>query len=139
MTSKIRSPYKGLIIFYIFEFPVIWFTFLFVLIINIQLQVKLVLFILLFLSRVILAGLSTSIYWHMYYKITTSDSRSSQESLFNTIHLIVSLVGFGLVGKILETYSFLGVLTFLLFLSCLGISLLLFAKNPDMDSSLSYS
>jgi len=137
ITSKIYSPYKGLIIFYIFEFPVIWFAFLSVLIIDLQLQVKLLLYVLIFLIRVILAGLTTSIYWHLYYKITTSGSRSSQESLFNTIYLIVSLVGFGMVGKILETYSFLGALIFLFFVSCLGIFLLLFAKNPDLDSSIS--
>ncbi len=139
LTSKIHSPYKGLIIFYIFEFPMIWFAFLTVLIIDLQSQMKLILFVLIFLIRVILAGLTTSVYWHLYYKITSSDSRSSQESIFNTIHLIVSLIGFGMVGKVLESYSFLGAILSILLISCLGILLLIFAKNPGIESSMSLS
>ena len=131
MTSFIQSSYKGVLIFYILDYPVIWMVYLLILLCNFPFFIKLSLIMMIFFLKIILSGLAIGLYWQLYYKITSSEIRSSQESLFNTINLILSLIGFGLIGTILDSSGFVGALLFLLIISGLGILSLIFAKNPD--------
>ena len=133
VTSFIHSPYKGLLIFYILAYPVIWISYLFTVISFLPLDIKLSLIVIIFFVRVILVGLATGLYWSLYLNITSSETRSSQESLFNTINLTFSLLGYGLIGTILEATSFVGALIFLFTVSVLGIILLGLAKMPKND------
>lgn len=133
VTSFIHSPYKGLLIFYILAYPVIWISYLFTVISFLPLDIKLSLIVIIFFVRVILVGLATGLYWSLYLNITSSETRSSQESLFNTINLTFSLLGYGLIGTILEATSFVGALIFLFIISILGIILLGLAKMPKYD------
>ncbi|MFX0013610.1 MAG: MFS transporter [Promethearchaeota archaeon] len=132
VTSFIQSSYKGILIFYILDYPVVWMAYLLVLICNLPTYIQLSLIILIFLFKIILSGLATGLYWQLYLKITSSKCRSSQESLFNTINLLLSLIGFGMIGIILESASFIGTLMFLFLISCLGIVSLIAAKNPEI-------
>lgn len=131
ITSYIKSAYKGILLFYVLDYPVVWMAYLLVLIVKFPFFIQLSLIILIFFFKIILSGLATSLYWQLYYQITSSEKRSSQESLFNTINLIISLIGFGLIGIILETSSFVGTLLFLFLMSSLGILVLIGTKNPD--------
>lgn len=131
VTSFIKSPYKGMLVFYILDYPIVWLLYSFILLLSFPLYFTIVLFILVFLLKVILNGLSTGIYWQLYYKITSSKNRSSQESLFNTINLIISLIGFWLIGMIIESYNFIGALIFLFLISGLGVFVFILAKNPN--------
>ncbi|UCG90625.1 MAG: MFS transporter [Candidatus Heimdallarchaeota archaeon] len=135
ITSFINSPYQGLLIFYTLNYPVSWIVYLCILFIDFSPNVKLNLVILTFFLRIILIGLTTGLYWQLYLNITSSETRSSQESLFNTIYLLLSIIGYGLLGVILEFCSFVGSLIYLLAISCLGILLLVLVKNPDHISS----
>ncbi|MFX1515006.1 MAG: MFS transporter [Promethearchaeota archaeon] len=130
MTSFIRSAYKGVILFYILDYPVVWMAYIIVLVVDLPSLIKIVLIISIFFVKIILSGLTISLYWQLYYQITSSEKRSSQESLYNTINLIISLCGFTIIGVILESYSFLGTLHFLFIVSLLGILMLLIARNP---------
>ncbi|MFX0051100.1 MAG: MFS transporter [Candidatus Hermodarchaeota archaeon] len=129
ITSFIQSPYKGILFFYIFGYPVIWSFYICIMIIPIPLYIKLTLFISIYFFKIVLSGLSIGLFWQFYYKITSSESRSSQESLFNTISLLISLIGYGLMGTILESSGFIGGLFFLLILSCIAIFILVSAKK----------
>lgn len=131
ITSFIYSPHKGLLIFYIVIYPFLLIVFLVIFIINFPSIIKLNLIILTFIFRITLIGLAAGLYWQLYLNITSSEIRSSQESFFNTIHLISSVIGFGLLGIVLEYFSFIGSLIFLIFISFLGILFLLIAKNPN--------
>ncbi len=134
ITSFINSPYKGILIFYILIYPVIWIAYLCIIVINFSPHIKLILIILTFFLRVILRGLTTGLYWQFYINITSSETRSSQESLFNTIYMVLSIIGYGLLGTILESFSFIGALIFLFGVSCLGILILVLARNPESVS-----
>ncbi len=138
VTSFIKSSYKGILLFYIIGYPVVWMAYLLVLIVNFPSFIKLVLIILIFFLKIILSGLATSMYWQLYYQITSSERRSSQESLFNTINLIISLIGFGIIGIIMESSSFVGTLSFLFMMSSLGILVLIIAKNPDNSGHVNH-
>ncbi|MHA2305280.1 MAG: MFS transporter [Candidatus Hodarchaeales archaeon] len=126
-TSFIKSPYHGLVSIYIFTFPIAWFYNIGVLIIDLPSIYKISLIILIYFLRIVLSGLSTGLYWQFYLTITSSEIRSSQESLFNTINLIVSIFGFAVIGIIIESNGFIDALLFLLFASIIGIFLLLSA------------
>jgi MFS family permease len=131
ITSFIQSPYKGILFFYIFGYPVIWSFYICIMSIPMPLYIKLTLFISVYFIKIILSGLSIGLFWQFYYKITSSESRSSQESLFNTISLIVSLIGYGIMGTILESSSFISGLLYLLILSCIAIFIMVFAKKKE--------
>ncbi|UCG00551.1 MAG: MFS transporter [Candidatus Heimdallarchaeota archaeon] len=130
MTSFIKSAYRGIIVFYILNYPVVWMAYILVLIADFTSLIKLSLIIFIFFLKIILSGLATSLYWQLYYQITSSEKRSSQESLYNTINLIISIIGFGLIGIILESSNFVDTLLFLFLMSFLGILVLIIAKNP---------
>lgn len=65
-----------------------------------------ILFFLLHISRIVISGLTISIYWQLYYKITSSNFRSSQQSLHNTIQMIISSIGFYIMGTAIELVDF---------------------------------
>ncbi len=127
LTYFSKSPYRGIVFIYIFAFPIAWITNAFILVIDVSSVIKIILVILINFLRIIFVGLSTGLYWQFYLTITSSEKRSSQESLFNTINLIVSMVGFTLIGIIIESNGFINALLFLFFGSSIGIFLLLFA------------
>ncbi|MFX0173650.1 MAG: hypothetical protein ACFE9L_17310 [Candidatus Hodarchaeota archaeon] len=132
ITSFIQSPYEGILSFYIFGYPVIWSLCVCIMIIPIPLYIKITLLISIYFFKIVLSGLSIGLFWQFYYNITSSESRSSQESLFSTINLMVSLIGYGLMGTILESSGFIGGLLFLLILSCIAIFIMVFAgKNKE--------
>ncbi|UCE14189.1 MAG: MFS transporter [Candidatus Heimdallarchaeota archaeon] len=131
ITSFIHSPHKGLLAFYIVIYPFLSIVFLGIIIANFPQILKLNLIILVFIFRITLIGLAAGLYWQLYLDITSSEIRSSQESIFNTIYLISSVIGYGLLGIVLESFSFIGALIFLFFISLLGILFLLIAKNPN--------
>ncbi|MFW9856747.1 MAG: MFS transporter [Candidatus Thorarchaeota archaeon] len=130
LTTFVRSPYWGIIIFYLIQFPVIWLLYAGLMISNLPNFIKTTMIILVFFCQIIIGGLATGMYWQLYYKLTSAPTRSTQESLYNTINLLVSLVGFTTIGAILGTFGFIEALIFLFVLSCGGILLLVAAKNP---------
>jgi len=136
MTSFVKSPYRGILFFYIFGYPVIWLFYVCIMIIHVPLYEKLILFILIYFVKIILNGLSLGLFWQLYYRITSSKSRSSQESLFNTIKLVISLIGYGIMGTILEFSSFMGGLLFLFISSCFAIIVMVLAKNHERITCL---
>ena len=136
VTSFISSPYKGLLIFYTLNYPISWITYLGIVVINFSPNIKLNLVILTFFLRIVLIGLTTGLYWQLYLNITSSETRSSQESLFNTINSFLSIIGYGLLGVIIEFYRFRGAMIFLLAVSCLGMLILVLVKNPDNISQI---
>lgn len=131
LTASIKSAYKGILIFYTLDYPIVFTAYLFVLHADLLPTIKITLVILIFFFKIILGGLATSLYWQLYYQITCFKQRSSQESLYNTINLIISLIGFGIIGVILESYGFVEALFFLFLLSSLGILTLIIAKIPN--------
>ncbi|MFX0122303.1 MAG: MFS transporter [Candidatus Hodarchaeota archaeon] len=139
ITSFIKSAYKGILVFYILDYPVVWMAYLLVLILNFPSFIKLSLIIFIFFIKIIFSGLATSLHWQLYYQITSSEKRSSQESLYNTINLIISLIGFGVIGIIIESSSFIGTFLFLFIMSSLGILVLMIAKNPENSAHLNHS
>lgn len=134
VTSFIHSPYKGILVFYILVYPISWFTYLCIFAFTLSSFMKVCLIIIIFFLRVILAGLATGLYWQLYFNITSSESRSTQESLYNTINLLLSIIGYTILGSILESFSFDGALIFLFFVSLLGILILLLARNPGNNA-----
>ncbi|MFW9903381.1 MAG: MFS transporter [Candidatus Thorarchaeota archaeon] len=131
LTAFIKSAYKGILIFYILDYPIVFMAYLLILKANLPSFIMLTLVILIFFFKIILGGLATSLYWQIYYQITSFDKRSSQESLYNTINLIISLLGFGVIGGILESSGFIDTIYFLFLLSSLGIITLIIAKIPN--------
>ena len=129
LTYFSKSPYKGLVSIYIFTFPIAWIINALILVIDVSSVIKIILVILIYFLRIVFVGLSTGLYWQFYLTITSSENRSSQESLFNTINLIVSMVGFALIGIIIESNGFINALLFLFLASSIGIFLLLLAGN----------
>ncbi len=132
VTAFIQSPYKGILLFYCFAYPIAWLAYLVIMIINFSLFVKLGLIVLIFFLRIALVGLSTGLYYALFLNVTSSKIRSSQESLFNTINLVLSIIGFEFLGEILDSSSFVGALIFLLCVSCLGVLVLIAARNADI-------
>jgi MFS family permease len=130
LTAFINSAYKGTLFFYTLDYPIVFMAYLLVLRANFPSTIKITLVILIFFFKIILGGLATSLYWQLYYQITCFEQRSSQESLYNTINLIISLFGFGIIGVILESSGFVDTLFFLFLLSSLGILTLVIAKIP---------
>jgi MFS family permease len=130
LTSFIRSPYWGTILFYFIDFPVFWLVYTGLMIFSLPDIIRLALVIVVFFGQIVVSGLATGLYWQLYYQITSAPTRSTQESLNNTINLFVSLVGFTTIGAILGTYGFLEALFFLFILSCGGILMLVLAKDP---------
>ena len=137
MIKFIKSAYKGILLFYILGYPVVWIAYLLVIRVEISSSIKLSLIFLIFIFKIILSGLATSLYWQLYYQITSTKKRSSQESVFNTVNLIISLIGFGIIGKILES-SFEDTLFFLFISSFVAIVILIIARNPDTVKHLNH-
>ena len=135
MTSFIKSPYNGLLSIYTITFPVAWITNVFVLMIDFPSEIQIILIFLLFLIRIILLGLSTGLYWQFYLQITSRETRSSQESLFNTVNMTISILGFGLIGIIIEMYGFIESLFFLFIASTLGIALLFIGSRCQLSTN----
>ncbi len=138
-TSFIKSPRKGLVVFYTLNFPFAWISFLFILLLKINSSWKIIIIISLFLIRLIVSGLTSSLYWQLYYDITTSKYRSSQESYQNTITLIIYTLGFSILGQIMEVTGLLESLLFLFSLALIGILILLKAKEPVGKKSFGVS
>jgi hypothetical protein len=136
LTAFIRSPYWGTIIFYLIYFPLTWLVYVGLMIFNLPDVMRLALVILVFFAQIVIGGLATGLYWQLYYQITSAPSRSTQESLHNTINLLISLFGFTTIGTILGTFGFIEALLFLFILSCGGILLLLLAKNPSRSPTV---
>lgn len=130
LTAFIRSPYWGTILFYFIDFPVFWLIYAGLMVFTLPDIVRVALVVMVFFGQIVISGLATGLYWQLYSKITSAPIRSTQESLSNTINLLVSLVGFSTIGAILGTYGFLEALIFLFILSCGGILLLVLAKDP---------
>jgi hypothetical protein len=137
MTIFIKSAYKGILVFYILDYPVVWMAYLLVIRAEISSSIKLSLIFLIFIFKIILSGLATSLYWQLYYQITSTEKRSSQESVFNTVNLIISLIGFSIIGKVLES-SFEVTISFLFISSFVAIVILIIAKNPDTIKHLTH-
>ena len=137
LTGFIRSPYWGTILFYFIDFPIFWLVYTCLMFFSLPGIVRLALVVLFFFGQIVIGGLATGLYWQLYYKITSAKTRSTQESLYNTINLLVSLIGFATIGAILGTYGFLEALFFLFILSCGGILLLILAKDPARTSTSS--
>ena len=137
MTTFIKSTYKGILLFYILDYPVVWMAYLLVIRAEISSSIKLSLIFLIFIFKIILSGLATSLYWQLYYQITSTEKRSSQESVFNTVNLIISLIGFSIIGKVLES-SFEDTISFLFISSFVAIVILIIAKNPDTIKHLTH-
>jgi hypothetical protein len=135
VTSFIKSPYNGLRSIYIITFPVAWIANVCVLMIDFPSEIQIILIILLFLIRIILLGLSTGLYWQFYLQITSPETRSSQESLFNTVNMTISILGFGLIGIIIEMYGFIESLFFLFIASTLGIVLLFIGSRCQLPTN----
>ncbi|MHA2095763.1 MAG: hypothetical protein ACW98F_14175, partial [Candidatus Hodarchaeales archaeon] len=133
-TSSIKSPRQGLAVFYLLNFPLAWISFFFILLLNMRTDWKLALIVVIFLIRLIISGLTSGLHWQLYYDITTSEYRSSQESYLNTITLIIYTIGFGVLGQILEIVGLLEALLFLFILGLIGILFLLKAKEPKSKS-----
>ena len=64
------------------------------------------LFFILHISRIMISGLTISIYWQIYFMITSSNFRSSQQSFHNTIQMVISSVGFYIMGTAIELFDF---------------------------------
>lgn len=137
VTTFIKSAYKGILLFYILDYPVVWMAYLLVIRVEISSSIKLSLIMLIFFFKIIISGLATSLHWQLYYQITSTEKRSSQESIFNTVNLIISLIGFGIIGKILES-SFEDTLIFLFISSFVAIVILIIARNPDSVKHLNH-
>lgn len=135
VTSFIKSPYNGLRSIYIITFPVAWIANVCVLMIDFPSEIQIILIFLLFLIRIILLGLSTGLYWQFYLQITSPETRSSQESLFNTVNMTISILGFGLIGIIIEMYGFIESLFFLFIASTLGIVLLFIGSRCQLPTN----
>ncbi|MFX0085483.1 MAG: MFS transporter [Candidatus Hodarchaeota archaeon] len=129
LTSFIKFPYNGILYIYSITYPIAWIINFCILVIDIHTIIKICLISLTYLIRVILLGLCTGLYWQFYLKITSSEARSSQESLYNTINLIVSVLGFGIIGMIIESFGFEEALLILFSFSVIGIILLIIVRN----------
>jgi MFS family permease len=129
LTFFIRSPHNGILFIYSITYPIAWIINFFILLIDINAVIKISLISLIYLIRIILLGLCTGLYWQFYLSITSSEARSSQESLYNTINLVVSIFGFGLIGTIIESFGFEEALLLLFSLSTIGIILLIMVRN----------
>ncbi|MHA1330762.1 MAG: hypothetical protein ACTSR2_06775, partial [Candidatus Hodarchaeales archaeon] len=140
-TNKIRSPYHGLVAFYFVIHPSILLSYILVIMSGLPPVIKIGLFISLYFLKAILGGLSTGLFWQFYYNITSSKLRSSQESLYNTINLLVALIGYSIIGFMLDSYSLLTSLILLLIVSVIGLIFLLwpifwFRKGFSVNSIL---
>ncbi|MHA2390129.1 MAG: hypothetical protein ACXACW_15520, partial [Candidatus Hodarchaeales archaeon] len=89
-----------------------------------------------FLSRLLISGLTSGLHWQLYYDITNSEYRSSQESYFNTVSLIISILGFSLLGQIMEKIGISEAILFLFILSALGILILINTKEPEEKNKI---
>ncbi|WP_455143703.1 MFS transporter [Candidatus Hodarchaeum mangrovi] len=119
-----KSSVESLIKFYFLNYPVIWCFYIILLLLEIPTIVKVLGYIILFLIKVIISGLATGFYWEVYYQITSPKYRSSQESVYNTVNLLISLIGFTLIGNILDSLKFFGGLSFLFSISLIGLIIL---------------
>ena len=131
-----NSSAESLIKFYFLNYPLIWGVYIILLLLEIPTIVTVLVYILLFLLKVIISGLATGFYWEVYYQITTPRYRSSQESVYNTVNLFTSLIGFTLIGTILDYFQFIGGITFLFLLSFGGVLILKIAvrnRNPSLN------
>ncbi len=129
LTSFIKFPYNGIVFIYSITYPIAWIINFCILMIDIHFIIKISLISLTYLMRIILLGLCTGLYWQFYLNITSSEARSSQESLYNTINLVVSILGFGLIGMIIESLGFEEALLTLFSFSVIAIILLIIVRN----------
>ncbi len=130
-TRSIKSPRKGLAMIYTLNFPLAWLSILFVLIIQLDAILKLQIVILLFLGRLIISGLTSGLHWQLYYSITSSENRSSQESYQNTLNLLIYTFGFSILGQIMERKGLLEGLLLLFILGLFGVLILVKVKDPE--------
>jgi hypothetical protein len=135
-TAPIESPRKGLIAFYTFNFPFLWMVFILIFLLRIDPYLQLTLIVIVFIIKLIVSGLASGLRWHLYYEITSSEIRSSQESYLNTLNLIVSVIGFSFLGLIIENLGLVESLAILFFLSMIAIILLLLAGSPESDQQV---
>ncbi|MHA2154816.1 MAG: MFS transporter [Candidatus Hodarchaeales archaeon] len=135
-TASIKSPRQGLIVFYSINFPFAWISFFFILLLNTSVHWKLLFIVIIFLSRLLISGLTSGLHWQLYYDITNSEYRSSQESYFNTVSLIISILGFSLLGQIMEKIGISEAILFLFILSALGILILINTKEPEEKNKI---
>ncbi|NHJ02278.1 MAG: hypothetical protein EAX86_09095 [Candidatus Heimdallarchaeota archaeon] len=131
--NNVISPYRILIVIYSLIYPVVWLFLVFLLSSSVPKYFKLIGVISIYLIRLIIVGLISSLYWQFYMKITIVKIRSSQESLFNTIYLVVSVLGFALIGIIIERFSLESSLLSLFIISTLGIFLLIIGDYAEIS------
>ncbi|MCK4847448.1 MAG: hypothetical protein KAT16_00320, partial [Candidatus Heimdallarchaeota archaeon] len=127
----ITSPYRGILTIYFFNFPVVWFSFVFILLLDLEGWVQISLIVSIFILKLIISGLTSGLHWHLYYEITDQKFRSSQESYLNTLNLIISILGFSFLGIIIEKIGLESAVGFLSFLSLVAIVFLYIAKEPN--------
>jgi MFS family permease len=134
-TSFITSPLKGMIFFYSLNFPLVWLIFSILLTFNVNPSVQLFFILSIFIGKLIISGLTSGLHWHLYYEITLPKYRSTQESYLNTLYLLVSIFGFGILGFIMEESGLAESLFFLFISSVIGIFFLIIAKKPSLNTS----
>jgi len=130
-TSFIVSPYRGILKIYFLNFPVVWFSIFLILLLDLEVRVRILLIISILIMKLIISGLTSGLHWDLYYEITDQEFRSTQESYLNTLNLIVSILGFGFLGIIIEKTGLEVAVGFLTSLGLLAIVFLYLAKEPD--------
>jgi len=119
-----KSSIENLIKFYFLNYPLIWCFYVILLSLEIPTVMKVLGYIILFLIKVIISGLAIGFYWEVYYQITSPKYRSSQESVYNTVNLLISLIGFTLIGNVLDSFQYFGGLSLLFLISLIGLIIL---------------
>ncbi len=109
-----------------------WLIYVIIILLNINPYFQLSLILIIFILKLIISGLTSGLHWYLYYKITTPNYRSTQESYLNTLHLLVSIIGFGILGFIMDKLGLAESLFFLFILSAVAIFFLIIAKEPDL-------
>ena len=116
-----------------------WFLFSIILAIEISPSIQLFLLLSIFVVKLIISGLTSGLRWHLYYEITLPMYRSTQESYLNTLYLLISIVGFGILGFIMEKSGLAESLFFLFISSVIGILCLIIAKKPILNNCIENS
>ena len=134
-SNNTSSPFRRLILLYILSFPLAWFSFFIILFLNVSLSIKLIIVVLLFIMKLTTSGLASGLYWQIYLEITQAEFRSSQESYFNTFNLLLSTIGFTVIGMIIEDGGLLNSLLFLFLISVVAILFLVLVGEPQARSN----
>ena len=131
-TSKfVKHPMRAYIKTSIFTWCISWFFFTIISYIHTPVFLGLVLFLGMYYLRGIVGGLMSANGNQLYYTITESKRRSSQESLYNTLYMLIGGASFLITGRLLDTVGFSGTFLFFFACSCMGviISITFYSKH----------